>query len=377
MNYQIVNTAEVLASFCAQAANADAIAVDTEFVRTRTLYPRLGLIQIYDGVSLVLIDPIAIDDLSPLVDLLSNQQVVKVLHSCSEDLETFWHSLQVVPAPIFDSQFAACLLNMGATLGYANLVEQMLGQKLDKGESRTDWTARPLSEQQCKYAANDVYYLLKLYPQLRDAIIDKQRLDWVYQEIAQLAVKKTAELPSELAYLGFKNNWKLSGLSLHALKALAAWRLEQARIRDLAVNFVVKESNLVEVARRMPSTRNELFSIEGMTPQEIRINGDALISIVAKSKLATKHDYPPRVERLIEHSAFKKVSSAIREVCLEVAESIEVPVEILGSKKQVSHLLKSLWFDLDEATEMGLAPDLVTSWRAPLLKARIDKIVHK
>lgn len=377
MNYQIVKTEQGLQEFCEQASQADAIAVDTEFVRTRTLYPRLGLIQIYDGVSLVLIDPIAIANMKPLVDLLANEKVVKVLHSCSEDLETFWHSLKVVPTPIFDSQFAACLLNMGASLGYANLVEVMLDEKLDKGESRTDWIARPLSEQQCQYAANDVFYLLNLYPRLRDGVIELNRLEWIYQEMAQLAVKKTTELPVELAYLGMKNNWKLSAVSLYTLVKLAAWRLEQARHRDISLNFVVRESNLVEVARKLPSSRNELFSIEGMTPQEIRINGDALISIVTQCKETQPESYPPRVERLIEHTAFKKISTAIRALCQEVADSLNVPVEILGSKKQVSQLLKWLWFDLDESKLMGIRPDLISSWRAPLLQDGIEIILQQ
>lgn len=377
MNYQIVKTEQGLQEFCAQASQVDAIAVDTEFVRTRTLYPRLGLIQIYDGVSLVLIDPIAIADMTPLVDLLANENVVKVLHSCSEDLETFWHSLKVIPTPIFDSQFAACLLNMGATLGYANLVEVMLEEKLDKGESRTDWMARPLSEQQCQYAANDVFYLLNLYPTLRDGVIKLNRLDWIYQEMAQLAVKKTTQLPLELAYLGMKNNWKLSSISLYTLVKLAAWRLQQARQRDIALNFVVRESNLVEVARKLPSSRNELFSIDGMTPQEIRINGDALISIVEQCKNVSPEQYPPRVERLIEHSSFKKVSTAIRALCQEVADSLNIPVEILGSKKQVSHLLKWLWFDLDENKITGIRPDLISGWRSPLLKEGIEQIVQQ
>jgi ribonuclease D len=377
MNYQIVKTEKDLQEFCAQASQADAIAVDTEFVRTRTLYPRLGLIQIYDGVSLVLIDPLAIADLKPLVDLLANEKVVKVLHSCSEDLETFWHSLKVIPTPIFDSQFAACLLNMGATLGYANLVEVMLDEKLDKGESRTDWIARPLSEQQCQYAANDVFYLLNLYPTLRDGVIELNRLEWIYQEMAQLAVKKATELPAELAYLGMKNNWKLSSVSLYTLVKLAAWRIQQARQRDIALNFVVRESNLVEVARTLPSSRNELFSIDGMTPQEIRVNGDALITLVAQCRNATVEQYPPRVERLIEHSSFKKVSTAIRALCQEVADSLNVPVEILGSKKQVSQLLKWLWFDLDEGRLMGIRPDLIRGWRAPLLQKGIELIVQQ
>ncbi|MEP2603560.1 MAG: ribonuclease D, partial [Paraglaciecola sp.] len=178
MQYTFITDTQALNDFCLQASKEQAIAVDTEFVRTRTLYPKLGLIQIYDGKQLVLVDPLSIDDFSSLQSLLTNPKVVKVLHSCSEDLEAFWHALKVVPAPIFDSQFAASIVGMGPALGYAKLVEMMLGVVVDKGESRTDWIARPLSEQQCAYAANDVLYLFQLYPELKSKVEQQQKLPW-------------------------------------------------------------------------------------------------------------------------------------------------------------------------------------------------------
>lgn len=377
MQYQIITNDQTLKQFCQLAQNEPAIAVDTEFVRTRTLYPRLGLIQIYDGNQLVLIDPLEITDFRPLVSLLTDPNVVKVLHSCSEDLETFWHSLKVIPKPLFDTQFAACLLNMGATLGYANLVELMLGEKLDKGESRTDWIARPLSPEQCQYAANDVLYLFKLYPQLRKSIDEMGRLEWIYIEMERLALKKTTPVPAKLAYLGFKNNWQLHGKSLLALKELAAWRLEEARSRDLALNFVVRESNLVEVAKRLPEHKGTLFQLNGMTPQEARRNGDALLSIVANTKEVPPELYPPPIERLIEFPGFKKISAAIRTLCQSVADELNIPVEIVGSKKQIHQLLKWLWFEIDETKEIGLLPDLISGWRKPLLISGIEQITGK
>ena len=337
----------------------------------------MGLIQLYDGESLVLVDPLGIDDFNPLTQLLTNPKVVKILHSCSEDLETFWHSLGVIPVPVFDTQFAACLLNMGATLGYANLVEIMLDVKLDKGESRTDWLARPLSLEQCAYAANDVLYLFNLYPELFARIEALGRLQWVYDEIAQLAQKKIQILPADLAYLGIKNNWKLRGKSLYLLKILAKWRIEQARKRDMALNFVVRESNLVEIARVQPKHKAALFALDGMTPQEARIHGDAIIEMVEQAQLAPEEVYPTPVERLMEFTGFKKVSADIRTVCQNKADELNLPVEILGSKKQIQQLLKYYWLKQDETREMGLQPDLISGWRAPLLKDNVMAIVER
>lgn len=375
MHYTFITDNEGLAAFCQSAMQAPAIALDTEFVRTRTLYPRLGLIQVFDGNQLVLIDPLSIDDFSPLNAVLTSPDVVKVLHSCSEDLETFWHSLGVMLEPVFDTQFAACIVNMGATLGYANLVDIMLGVKLDKGESRTDWIARPLSEQQCQYAANDVRYLFELYPQLKDKVEQAGRLQWVYDEMKHLARKKQKNLPPECAYLGIKNNWQLHGKSLYLLKQLAAWRLQMAREKDLAVNFVVKEQNLIEVARRKPQSKGDLFKINGMTPQEARINGPALIDMVASAKDVPPEMFPASIERLIEYPGFKKIAATIRQLCQEKADELSIPVEIMGSKKQIHQVLKWVWFELDETREMGLTPDLVSGWRQPILQPGIEEIL--
>lgn len=374
MQFELITDDSALKAFCEQASQTSAIAVDTEFVRTRTLYPILGLIQLYDGESLVLVDPQHINDFSPLIDLMKNDSVVKVLHSCSEDLETFWHSLKVIPRPLFDTQFAACLLGKGATLGYANLVEMMLGVKLDKGESRTDWTARPLSPQQCQYAANDVLYLLQLYPELHNDIERAGRLDWVYAEMQHLGQKKQTKMPAELAYLGVKNNWQVHGRSLYLLKELAKWRIEQARERDMALNFVVREPNLVAIAKKRPQSKGALFNLDGMTPQEARIHGSALLKLVEESVDVPPELYPSAVERLNEFPDYKKVAAAIRTLCLDVAEQQQIPVEIIGSKKQINQVLKWLWFDLDETREMGLKPDLLCGWRKPLLEKGIQDI---
>ncbi|WP_407646764.1 ribonuclease D [Fluctibacter halophilus] len=375
MQYTFIRSNAALADYCQKASHKDAIAVDTEFVRTRTLYPQLGLIQLYDGEQLVLVDPLDIDDFEPLVALLVDPTVVKVLHSCSEDLETFWHALGVTPAPIFDTQFAACLAGMGATLGYANLVEAMLGIQVDKGESRTDWLARPLSEQQCDYAAYDVWYLYQLYPELKARVTAAGKLDWVFAEMAHLCDKKRTAMPPELAYLGIKNNWQLRGRNLFALQHLAKWRLNVARQRDMALNFVIREHNLVEIARRLPTNKGGLAAISGITPQEIRKHGDTLLALVDECRNTPPEQFPPPVERLVEYPGYKRIAGDIRQVCLRVAEQHQVPVEVMGSKKQIGQLLKWCWFDQDETRMMGLTPDLLNSWRKPLLEDGLNDIL--
>ncbi|MGL5409223.1 MAG: ribonuclease D, partial [Shewanella sp.] len=165
--FQYVSDEASLNALVAQYQQSKLLVLDTEFVRTRTYYAKLGLIQAYDGKTLALIDPVAIADLSQFWALLADPTIVKLVHSCSEDLEVFAHYGQCQPLPLFDSQIAAALCGMGHGLGYAKLVETCLDEVIDKGESRTDWMHRPLTQAQLTYAANDVLYLHQLYPQLQ------------------------------------------------------------------------------------------------------------------------------------------------------------------------------------------------------------------
>ena len=196
--FEYISNENALALLVAQYEQAPLLVLDTEFVRTRTYYAKLGLIQAYDGKTLALIDPVAIKDLSPFWALLTNKNIIKLLHSCSEDLEVFAHYGECQPTPLFDSQIAASLAGMGHGLGYAKLVEQCLSIELDKGESRTDWMKRPLTDAQLQYAANDVSYLYQLYPQILQKLTEQNRLDLAEPELAQIAVIEKF-LPAQLS----------------------------------------------------------------------------------------------------------------------------------------------------------------------------------
>ena len=379
MQYELVTTFEKLDSVCNLAQQQKAVALDTEFVRTRTLSPHLGLIQLYDGHQLVLIDPLAIDDLSPFIALMENTRVVKVLHSCSEDLETFLTAFNTVPTPVFDSQFAASILGLGASLGYAKLVELLCDVSLDKGESRTDWIARPLREAQLSYAANDVLYLLPCYEHLVEKINEAGKLEWVYQEIAQLADKKRSQMPEEFAYMQIKNNWRLSKEQLTVLQALAAWRLATARKKDMALNFVFKEIHLYEAARLMPSSKSGLSQLHGVNPQSIRRYGETIITLIseARDKYAATSESQrlPKVSRLIDVASYKQTLASLKAVSDKIANENNVSPEVIASKKQLNQVLKWNWFDNDETRVLGLKPDVLSGWRAPVYVLDLEKLL--
>ncbi|MBJ2128527.1 ribonuclease D [Alteromonas sp. IB21] len=379
MQYQLITTFEQLDKVCIAAQRQEAVALDTEFVRTRTLTPHLGLIQLYDGHQLVLIDPLAIDNMQPFISLMENTAVVKVLHSCSEDMEAFLTAFGTVPTPVFDTQLAGSMLDMGPSLGYAKLVELLCDISLDKGESRTDWLARPLREAQLSYAANDVLYLLPCYQQLASKIQEAGKVHWIYQEIDLLVEKKRAQMPEDFAYLSIKNNWRLNSEQLTVLQALAAWRLNMARKKDLALNFVFKEGHLFEAAQRLIDNKSALSRINGVNHQSVRRYGDIIITLIeeARAKYAQTPEKLrlPIVLRLIDVAKYKKTLAELKDISEHIAKDNGVNADVIASKKQLNQLLKWYWFSVDETRVQGLKPDVLSTWREPLFRPHVTRLL--
>lgn len=374
MSYTFIDSSDELAKYCKQASQHKAIAVDTEFVRTRTFYPQIGLVQIYDGESVALIDPIAIDDLSDLTALMLNENVVKVFHACSEDLETFNHALDIIPTPIYDTQIAAGFAKIGPTMGYGRMVEALLEKTLEKGESRTDWLKRPLSSEQLQYAAEDVLFLLPCYELLVNKL-PAHKNEWVAQEITQLSLRKAAELAPEDAYLLFKNIHKLNPLNLAVLQRLAAWRLRYARRHDITQNFIARETSLYEVALKLPTSKSAVFHLDVVAPQEARKHGEVFAQIVKECRALDPSEYPPHARRLMDVPSYKKMYANIKAICQTVADEVDCELAELASKRQINQILTWYWWDYDDTRAWGMQPDLLTGWRAPLLAQKIQDLM--
>ncbi|HEX5842407.1 MAG TPA: ribonuclease D, partial [Pseudomonas sp.] len=240
-----------LAQHCATWRSLPFVAVDTEFMRVDTFYPIAGLLQVSEGERAYLIDPLLISDWSPFADLLQDQAVVKVLHACSEDLEVFLRLTGSLPAPLFDTQLAAGYLNLGFSMGYSRLVQAVLNIELPKGETRSDWLQRPLSETQISYAAEDVLHLAEVYGALKQQL-SEEKYAWVLEDGAELVAGLGREVDPELAYREAKLAWKLSRQQLAVLQALCAWRELQARVRNQPRNRVLREHSLWPLARTQP-----------------------------------------------------------------------------------------------------------------------------
>ena len=366
-DYLLVEDQQTLNEFCQQALSSSVLALDTEFVRTRTLYSELGLIQAYDGTSLVLIDPLADLDLEPFWQLLTEPGIVKVLHSCHEDLEVFKFYANRLPTPLFDTQIAGQFLFQGKVLGFGAAVMQELGVELDKGEARTNWLKRPLSDKQLSYAANDVKYLLPLYHSLNDKLQDQDLAIYNLEEAKFKVESKQKEKDLELLYLDFGNAWQLKPRELEILQTLCTWRLSVAQKRNLALGFVAKDATLFAIAQRRPSDLNSLKNIPGVNPHEIRIHGKAMLACVDKAKQTPVEQCPVKVPRLTDYSTYKQGFKQLKQLISKVAEQSGIPIEMLATKKQLNQWIKWHW-----QLAYRDQPDFTLSWRQSLLVKPLD-----
>ncbi len=366
-DFELITSQTQLDIFCTSAATQTVLFLDTEFVRTRTLKPKLGLIQAYDGLNAVLIDPLADMDLTEFWALLTEPAITKVLHSCSEDLEVFKCYANGLPEPLFDTQVAAAILGDGSSLGYAALAQRYLDIHIDKGESRTNWLARPLTDNQLEYAAKDVLYLKSIFEQLEARLIEKDFYAYVVREGELAVAKRHVDKSLDKIYLDIKGSWRLQSSELAVLQLLAKWRQQEAERRDLALNFVVKEANLITIANNKPRTLNELRMLPGVLAQEVRYHGNKILDLVEQAVELSADKYPPMITRLVNYPNYKVAYKQIRQMVETAAQVNGLPVEAIASKRQVNQVLSWLWKLDDEAKEQAFKPDLLQGWRYDLV----------
>jgi ribonuclease D len=256
----LTTTAEV-AALCEELAREPYVAIDTEFMRDRTYYPKLCLVQLAGAKRHAAIDPLASGiDLAPLFELLANPAVLKVFHAARQDIEVFYRLTGAVPTPLFDTQLAAMVCGYGEEVGYETLVSQIAKGRIDKSSRFTDWSRRPLSAQQLAYALGDVIHLRVIYERLERQLEQSGRREWVAQELAELTDPATYEQNPGDAWKRIKVRSR-DPRFLAILRALAAWRESEAQRRDLPRNRIVRDDLLLEIAANRPTTPEELAKL--------------------------------------------------------------------------------------------------------------------
>lgn len=366
MHYQLIEDQNSLNNLCEQLVKAKVLAIDTEFVRTRTLYAKLGLLQVCDGEQLALIDPLAIDDLSPFWALLTNENITKVLHACSEDLEVFLTAGDCKPVNLIDSQIMMSFLGHGLSLGYAAMVKHYTEIELDKSESRTDWTKRPLTEKQLNYASADVDHLFSIYPKLLAEITQAGFLAYAQLETQNMIDKKFTPIIESDMYLNIKMSWRLNPKQLNSLKYLASWRFQQAKKRDLPIGFVAKDHTLMALAQSNPNSVSAMLALEGAEALDIRHKGKAMLAVLAQADKAAVSSYPEKITRLDEYPGYKQIFKKVKTFLITASEQNGLAIENVASKKQINQFLT--WqFDLNGARNSSANVELITGWRNELL----------
>lgn len=367
MDYQIITDSQALQHVCDKARQKQTVMLDTEFVRTRTFYPQLGLVQMFDGDALSLIDTNVIQDFSAIIDLLKDKSVLKVLHACGEDIEVFQHHFGTVPEPMVDTQVMAAFLGHGLSTGFASLVNEYLSVELDKSEARTDWLARPLTTKQLDYAAADVFYLQPLFEKLRDGLQQSGYWPHALQESELQVSKRVRNTDPTNAYLEIKGAWQLSSQQLSVLKPLAHWRYEQAVRKDLALNFVFKETDLLTVAQfNLTSTRE--MERHQCDMRSVRRYANVIASIVRDAQSIPEQEWPEKLERLVDAPGYKQTFKALKDELKLVVKDSHLAPEFLASKKQVNQLISWVW---RKNKSPDALPDVMQGWRKTLLGDRL------
>ena len=337
MNYTMVTTVAELEACCKALAGSSFLALDTEFLREKTYYSKLALIQVANESSTYIIDPISIDNLDAFFELVNNPDITKVLHSARQDYEIFYNLQGHLPKPIFDTQIAASLLGYGEQIGYANLVKNLLDVDVDKTQTRTDWTRRPLNQNQLSYAASDVIYLAKIYPVMQAKLNELKRTEWLTDDFEQLTDVACYQVDRRSLWKKIKSANKLSSKKLSIVRELADWRETQAIEKNLPRKHAMSDEVIIDIANQQPQTTSELRLVRQISPRLSEQNLQQLLECIQTGINKPESDWPKfsrREKPSTEQSAIVDILSAI--VQLKASENDISPAFICSKKDLVS-----------------------------------------
>ena len=348
---EYVQTPDALAAALAKLASSPFVALDTEFLRERTYYPKFCLLQIANDNFCALIDVLSLPSLSPLLEFLNDRNRLKVLHAAHQDLEVLAlangealngnakKSLVPISGPFLDTQVAAAFLDMPASIGYADLVQRRLNHTLQKGQSRTDWSQRPLSEAQLTYAADDVIYLVELYHDLKKALGHTLRWGWIAEEAEQLEDARLYSTDPVEAWHRLRFLDQLEPEQRAAAKALAEWREHRAMHKDRPRSWILSDDALRAIAQRLPTTIESLGAVPELPKGLIERRGDELLQLLSNSKAQAINE-PPAQDFRPSRDQQKQVASLMDVVRKEGAR-LHISPERLATRRDIEALVFS------------------------------------
>ncbi len=316
----------------------EVVGVDTEFMREKTFYAQLCLVQVAAGAQILIVDPLSMQDTGRFWDALLAREWVS--HSARQDIEVIYQSAGCMPVALFDTQIAAALLGYQPQLGYAGLIKALFDVDLPKLHTRANWAIRPLPEAYLAYAAEDVEFLLPARERLADRLDEKGRLGWAIDDSRLLLDPALYAADPLLAAQRLKSLSKLGGARRAAAAALAAWRETDAIERNLPRQWILKDAVLTDIAVRLPANTAELERIEGLPPKIIKRAGDVLLAAVASARdQADVGAEPQRRRRGGPDEEQKSVLLAMQARVAECANDLGVAAETIASKKELSAVI--------------------------------------
>ena len=357
-----IESAAELKALCTELQNGTWIGVDTEFMRERTYYPEPCLIQLSADAGIACVDVVTIDDLAPLKEILCRSDIVKLMHSCSQDLEIFHLLFDEIPPNIFDTQVAAAFLGKGDQVSYAALVENICDVKLHKAHTRARWCNRPLSKEEILYAEDDVRYLHELQGALASELEKLGRKEWFDAEMQAITNSSVFAINDSNAWQRMNALQQMSGRQLAAAKALAGWRENLAQSRDKPRSWILADKVLLRIANSLPETKKELSSVEEITDGFVKHQGERVLAIIKQSAEHNESDQPSGPGRPgAREKALKKELAIILDAA---AKKMDIPASLLGTRRDLTALIHG---DRELAVLQG--------WRAEIVgQALLDHI---
>ena len=328
------------------------LGIDTEFVRERTYRAELGLVQVSDGQTAWLFDPLALQSHEPLVRLIKNPGITKILHSGTEDLEVLLHAIGCLPDPLVDTQIACAMLGQSLQLGYHHSLKWLFDVDIEKDQTRSNWCKRPLTGNQLRYAAMDVVLLPEMYTTLRGRLEEAGRWGWLEEDVARMQRVASESVDPEKVYQRFAGIGRMDNGTLQILKYLARWRENVAMERNRARGFVISDASLLQLARLKPASKSELETVEGIHPVALSRYENTLLRLIKEASAD-----PTPVEKFEQLNEKQRAQlKRMRATVTERSAELGVDPALLASRRELEKLIRAR----SAGTEL---PERFLGWR--------------
>ncbi|MEZ5536660.1 MAG: ribonuclease D [Thiolinea sp.] len=372
--FNYIDNNQDLSAYLERVKSARWVMLDTEFIREKTYFPKLCLIQIATEDTLACVDPLAIEDLSGLFDWLKREEMTKVFHAAWQDLEILYQLSGSVPVPVFDTQIAAAVLGLGDQMGYARLVEQLLDIQLDKSQSRTDWSRRPLNQKQLEYAIADVVHLRDMYPILLQQLEETGRLNWLKKSFKHLQDPTQYEPDPRNSWKRVKGVQLLKPIQLTALRELAAWREERAVSKDLPRRWLLSDEVLLDMARMKISDAEGFQQIRGLKPEQIKRHGATWLQLIKDGQALPREEWPELPKKRKLDTQLALVADLLMVLVNQQARENNISPQMIATRSQVEKMLAEGRTKLSDDWRGSLMNDLFTQLLNGETALKIDNL---